>query len=244
MNTKSEWQAVHHQMMADDRRKLGDPPTADELIAYSRGELSPQQEERVRALLVAYPELARTLAEPFPMEGAEPGDPDYLSDEEFAAHRASLQKRMLRPPDGRLLRFWRVASAIAAAIALVFGGLLWRARSELVEPRLVGGTVVLRDANRGEPEEPREVMTKTDSVVLVAGVGNNTGFRHYRLVIVGAGPEPVWRSEAMTRPEDGRFSVTVTRKLLRPGRYQLRILGVEGARETPLTSYPFRVPER
>ncbi|MFP5246849.1 MAG: hypothetical protein ACLGH0_09150, partial [Thermoanaerobaculia bacterium] len=121
MNTKSDWRAVHQQMMADDRRKLGEPPTVEELRAYQRGELSKGEEERIQELLVCYPELVRMLTEPFPTEGAEPGDPDYLSDEEYAKHWAVLQKKM-QPNGGRVVSFRHyLPTALAASIAIVFG---------------------------------------------------------------------------------------------------------------------------
>src|ERR1043165_304475 len=72
MTNKSEWQEANRRVMAEQREKLGEPPTADEMLAYSRGELSESEEERIRDLLVAYPELSRMYAAPF-AEEAEPG---------------------------------------------------------------------------------------------------------------------------------------------------------------------------
>ncbi|HKR64212.1 MAG TPA: hypothetical protein VJZ00_10825 [Thermoanaerobaculia bacterium] len=64
MNTN--WQNIHDALTAHD----GDdePPTVEEMLAYRRGELSEADEERVRALLVQYPELARAVANGFPEE--------------------------------------------------------------------------------------------------------------------------------------------------------------------------------
>src|SRR5260370_31105605 len=89
---KSDWQAASRELMAEARARLGPPPTAEEMLAYTRGELSEKEEARVRELLVCYPELARSLPEPFPSEGALPGDSDFLTDAEVANHWASVQR--------------------------------------------------------------------------------------------------------------------------------------------------------
>src|SRR5436309_6784429 len=104
MTTKSELSAANRDLIAEKRASLGDPPSAEEMLAYTRGELAPGEEARIRELLIAYPDLARTLTAPFP-EGAEPDHPDYLSEHEFARHWKALQKRRHRPNGG--LQFWR-----------------------------------------------------------------------------------------------------------------------------------------
>src|SRR6185436_7330472 len=121
MITKSEWRMADRQLMADDRQRLDDPPTAEEMLAYTRGELSPDDEAHVRERLVRHPDLVRTLTEEFPADGAEPGDPDYLSDEEFATHWNAMQQRLRPRSGGKVVQFWRTFSAIAAALALVLG---------------------------------------------------------------------------------------------------------------------------
>ena len=51
MTTKTEWQAVNQALMADDRRRVGEPPAAEEALAYMRGELSEEEAVRVRERL-------------------------------------------------------------------------------------------------------------------------------------------------------------------------------------------------
>src|SRR5207302_11169100 len=103
MTTKSELSAANRELMAEERLSIGEPPTAGEVLAYMRGELTADEKVRIRERLIAYPELVRTLTAPFP-EGAEPDHPDYLSDHEFARHWSALQKRRRRPDRG--LQFW------------------------------------------------------------------------------------------------------------------------------------------
>ena len=59
MITKSDLKAVFDQMTAEERQRLPEPPTVEEMLAYRRGELSADEESRVRELLICYPELLR-----------------------------------------------------------------------------------------------------------------------------------------------------------------------------------------
>src|SRR5947209_7676384 len=134
MTTKSEFSAANRDLMSENRASLGEPPTAEEVLAYTRGELPADDEARIRERLIAYPDLVRTLTMPFP-EGAEPGDPDYLSDHEFARHWKALQKRRQRSNRG--LQFWRSFGVIAATVAVALGAMLWHAQTELKKPQAV-----------------------------------------------------------------------------------------------------------
>jgi hypothetical protein len=150
MVTKSDLQKAAERLTAEARERVAEPPSAEQLRAYALGQLDPSDEARVRDFVLAYPELAHSAATPFPTEGAEPGDADYLPDEEYAAHWAAMQRRIgsrsssaapieapaVHPmfaatpsvPDAaalaapRALRFQRRMSfALAATLVLAFG---------------------------------------------------------------------------------------------------------------------------
>lgn len=248
MSTKSDWQAIHQQMVAEQRRKAGSPPTAEELVAYRRGELSPEQEERVRELLVAYPELARSVAEPFPTEGAEPGDPDYLSDDEFAEHWVSLEKRLQPSAEGgNLLTFWRASAAIAAAMALVLGGLLWRARGELQEPRATEALLIEPSSGQRGIGGPSATLTPSGSVsVLLLAMQQVVSFDQFRVEIFdgSSASRSLWRSPTLQRGEDEMIVVVIPRRYLEPGEYLLVLYGVSGREEEKLADYRLSVPRR
>jgi len=248
-------------MNEEDRRRLGEPPTAEELLAYRRGELSVAEEARVRELLVCYPELARALTVPFPVEGAAPGDPDFLTDAEFATHWASLQKRVhdedavaTRPEEARVLQFWRRAStALAAALLLAFGGLLWQAQSrarlakELGDPRVTSEEqLLLPDGQRGGGDGSLTLAAEGDSFLLIAPLVGGSQFPRYRLEIVDLSttpPRALWSSTALHRRFNDTFAILVPRPFLKPGRYQIVLSGVDGAHEERLATYTLRVPE-
>jgi hypothetical protein len=92
MIKKTDWQAAYHDLMAEGRQRLGEPPTASEVEAYLKGDLEAEDAVRVREFLVYYPELADALEAPFPFpyEGKS-GDADFLSAEEMARDWAGLQ---------------------------------------------------------------------------------------------------------------------------------------------------------
>lgn len=94
MNT-ALWQEVSRALMANQRVELGDPPTAEEMLAYSRGGLPEAEEERIRDLLVAYPELARMYGAAFPDEG------ENVSEAELAAAWNALERRISGPLESR-----------------------------------------------------------------------------------------------------------------------------------------------
>src|ERR1044071_6531231 len=118
MANKSDWQKAGRRLGAEQREKLGDPPTADELLAYSRGELSESEEERIQDLLVAYPELARMYGASLPEEG-EPG----ISKEEIGAGLQDVKRRLGTTPAPRRRVWHYLPTTIAAALALIFFGL-------------------------------------------------------------------------------------------------------------------------
>lgn len=240
MTTKSELSAANCDLITENRLAIGEPPTAEEVLAYTRGELAPDEEARIRERLIAYPDLVRTLTTPFP-EGADPDHPDYLSDHEFVRHWKALQKR--RRSDGGL-KFWRVFGAIAAAVAVVLGGLLWRAEMQLKQPTAVWEQQELYpDGQRGTGERPNTLTPHGDSYLLVPMLSPELAVDKLRAEIVDAAnpSRTVWSSRAMQRTPDGSLVIVVSRAFLKPGTYRLVVYGITGERQEPLSSYTLRV---
>ena len=240
MTTKN-WQAVHDQLTAEDRARLGEPPSGDEILAYMNGELEEAEKTRIRALLVAYPELARTLAHPFPAEG----EGETFSDEELSKHFAQFQKRVPRK-DARVLPFRGVvaALAVAAMLALVFAGLLVQARRELARPYVAPEAQdLLPDGRRGGGDAVERVAAAGEPFQLRISIADQPEFPSYRLDVVSSADQRVWASESLLRADSETFSV-VMRRGLPAGRYAIMLYGVDGAREQHLNEYAFRVSAR
>ena len=247
MITKSDWQAVARQL----REEAGAPPTAEEVLAFTRGELSPAEEASVRERLVCHPDLMRTLTAPFPAEGAKRGDPDYMTDAEYEFHWASLRRKMQRsaPPaiasgPGRALHIWRFAAAIAAAIAVVLGASLWQANLKLAEPRIVSEQqVIFPDGRRGGNQQAAVLSERGDSVLLVIPLIEQTEYQRYRLELVDtASRNSIWKSQPLAQRDDETFTLLVSRRSLKPGTYEVVVSGLTGETEEKIATYSVRVP--
>ncbi|HYK04332.1 MAG TPA: hypothetical protein VE974_21455 [Thermoanaerobaculia bacterium] len=256
MNSKSEWNAVNDEVTADARRKLGDPPTAEEVLAYSRGELSPDEEERMRELLVCYPEIARVMFASEPDDDVQPGEPGYVSDAELGQRLAALQDRLHIPKaapspraqHGRVL-MWRYVP-IAAVLALVSGLYIQTAREmhrlsqEMIAPRVGDDErVATSDAQRGGGAG-MTLDPDASSYTVVVSTGSST-FSDYRLEILDyATQKPLWKSSLLhrTRDDNQTFSIFFGRGYLQPGEYQVFVYGVDNGRETHLDTISFALP--
>jgi len=243
MITKSEMQTANEALMSEERARLGDPPTAEEVLDYTRGVLSPEEEHRVRERLACDPDLLRTLTADFPAEGASPGDPDYLSDHEFAQHWARIRNRV---HSRRVVQFWRAAGAIAAALAITFGALLWRAESQLRHerstPRIAWDQqLLLPDGQRGVGETSPVVTARGESFLLVVPIVATASFDDYRLDIV-ENSRPLWSSPTLRRGDNEAFEILVPRAFLKRGKYQIVMTGVSGARQERVATYTFHMP--
>jgi hypothetical protein len=240
MMNQTEWQAVRDALIADDRARLGAPPTAEELLAYERGELSADAAARVQQLLVAYPELARAFATPFPPEDVEPLAGDVI-DRQWNAFRAG------RGTGARVLRFWRGLSALAAALALVLGTMLWNTRMELRQPQhLPPETHVLTpDGGRGLDQQHYTITPKGDWVVLVVSIVGPTAYEMYRLELVNAVSHTrIWSSQPLRAPNSESFNVEMPTRALRPGTYQVIAYGLRGNAEAQVATYTIDVRSR
>jgi hypothetical protein len=249
MITKSELQAIHGRVLAERRHHLGAPPTNDELFAFMRGELSAEDEARVRELLIAYPELASAIAEPFPDDDAQPGDSGYLSDAEMTSHWQSLQKRIHGDVVRMPVRFWRrTSAALAAVLVVAFAGLAWqtmRLRRELVSPRVASDSQLLfPDGQRGPAEAIATLTTHGEAYLLTTPLINPGDFTAFRLELVETGAShTLWSSPPLQRPANDAFQILIPHAFLPPGRYQMIVYGVSGERQERLATYSLRVPE-
>ena len=237
MMNRSDWQAVRDAMIADDRAKLGEPPTVEELLAYERGELSNEYAERVRQLLIAYPELARAYAAAFPSDDAEL-PPDVI-DRQWNAFRG-----MSRGAGATVLQFWRWSAAVAAAVAIVFGAMLWQTHGERMRPHVLPEAIVLTpDGRRGAGPTPQAMINpRGDSVLLVISIVGPTDYETYRLDLVRSDShERVWSSGPLRRPNSDAFNVEVPSRTLRDGKYEVIAYGLRGSAEAPVTTYVIEV---
>jgi hypothetical protein len=242
MANKSEWQEANRLLMAEQQKNLGDPPTAEEMLAFHRGELSAEEEERIRELLVAYPEVARMHGAEFPQESE-----SEVTDETIAAGLQDLQRRLSapvvtqRPP----ARFY-IPTTIAAALALLFFGLYVqaesRARDRNREPYVLGLPQELdSDATRGSASAT--ILTKDgDAYWLRPRLLTQVHFASYSIELHDK-KGPLWIGHNAEPDMDGYFQIVIPHGFLHAGRnYQVRIFGLDGNTRREVGSYDVRAP--
>lgn len=226
MITKSDWDAVQKQMIEEEQQRL-EPPTAEEMRAYTQGKLSEEEEEHVRERLLAYPELVRTLAVPFP-EPAEPGDADYLSEHEFAR----LRRR-------RTFSIANTLAAVAAIIAVVTSLGWWQSWTKLAQPR-VAEPVVLRGSARGG--SGADTLQSQKPQLLYLSVPDEVDFPNYRVEISEQeSHRVVWRSDEPLHRHEDAVTVFIPANFLSKGSYDVVLYGVSGPRQEELARNPVRV---
>ncbi|HEY2830604.1 MAG TPA: hypothetical protein VGJ88_10850 [Thermoanaerobaculia bacterium] len=239
MITKSDWEAVLDQLSAEDRQQLGMPPTADELVAFGRGELSHEETERVQRLLIAYPDLARAVAEPFPV-----GD-ERLPDGEIDRRWSELRGRLHTSREsGRVLVFWR---ALAAGLVIAVAGLVWQQQHERNRPFVIGEEQLLEpDGSRGAEGPPVTLSSTSDWALITVPIIGATGYEDYRLDLYAPdSSKPAWRSGVLPRRSNDAFAIVVPKRFLSAaGMYRIILVGVRGASEETLATYSVRVPKR
>ena len=251
MTEKNEWKAAHDELLSEARSQAEEPPTFDEVLALMHGQLPEDDAERVRKLLVVYPELAQAVVAPVPEGVARPQDADFVSDAEMARRWSSLQGRIGKGGTVtviRRIRMWQRASlALAAALVLAVGGLLAQAALHAKvergfrEPRVVGEEQLLTpDRHRGGGETATIAAADGEWYVLSVSLIDAQSSA-FRLQIVDTKTSAVlWRSSTLRRRENDTFMVQVPRSLLKAGgKYQVVVYSVEGATEERLESYSF-----
>jgi hypothetical protein len=248
MTDKSEWQELNRRLMAEQREKLGDPPTAEEMLAYSRGELSEMEEERIRELLVSYPELARAYAAPFPDEW-HAGNPASPPDAKTLQSWSDLQRRLgVLPARRERARFRQyVPTSIAAALALVFFGLYVQAEGRARQ--LERQPAILGEPHRLEPggsRGPADTTTLNDeggeAYLLEPHLINQVRYANYRIELYDRN-RAIWTSHTDQPNADDVFKVVIPHEFLRAGeRYQLRISGLDGRKATLLGAFDLAAP--
>ena len=237
MINKTELQAVLDELRTEDRRTRVEPPTVEEMFAYRRGDLSGDEEARVRELLICWPELLRALMTPYPDDAADALPPEVVERQWKAMQRETIG-------GGRVLSFRTALTAVAATLAIILGALLFQARLEMRRPRALPQQILLPDAQRGPGGDATKLIGSDDAYLLTLTVIGDQRFEGYRCELVDAAGGSLWRSDLLHRNEDDTFAVLVPRAFLTPGQYKLILYGINGKRQEQIETYTVRSDPR
>lgn len=277
-NKRTELEEAVRSLIQEGRGRVGPEPTEEELLAYHRGDLSAEEADRFEERLAHYPDAVRLLATFTAEEEPEPGDPDYLSEEEKTTAWEELETRLdesrregeaahwpvdhpaptALPAYTRPSRFSSTLERIAAVGLILVVGALWYGRGERLEelsrqvdelhgPQIIGEQrLVAPDASRRGRGSERvlRLPPREEAYLLTLALYEAPVFPDYRLEIVPQGqPQagPLWARSGLQRKHDDTFSLYIPGDFLSPGRFELRLYGLEGGEERLLASYPLEV---
>jgi hypothetical protein len=241
MTSKNELRAAREEILTEDRERLGDPPSTETILAYSRGELSGDEEARVRELLACYPELAGALTIPF--GESDPPLPEQVIARQWRSFRQQL------PVPHPVPWIWPASAALAAVLALTFGALLWQAQSEFARPRVIAAEQILNShAERGGRGGATTVLSAdAGDVLLIASLNNQPRFAAYRIdvtEVAGTTRRQRWSTIAAMHAYDDGLRILIPPATLKPGEYEIVVYGIEAGSPRQLARYPVRVERR
>jgi hypothetical protein len=247
MIRKEDWDAVYRHQIADGRKRLGPPPTFEEVEALSLGQLSEEEAERIRELLSYYPDMLRVLTEPFPTTTE-----NVLTDQQIATDLASIRQHVrggstppiVFPQKHESWRALAIAASVVVAIALGSLG-LWRMTSH---PRSLLTQVVYPVQERGisargVPSTTPVHLSKSADYILKPVFDAPRDYREYRLELLDLSTTPprrVWVRGNIGQQRDGTYPVRLSTDELDPGLYRLILYGVNGTAED-LAEYTIRL---
>lgn len=248
MTSRSDWKAAAEEWRKEQRRKFGQPPDTDTLLAYTRGKLPEAEAQRVRDYLVLYPEIARGLSQPLSEPEAQPGDLDFVSEHELAANWTALRKHLPR----QVSPFWRTTSIAALLLIAILTVVAVRIMSNdhaiiraLQQPRTLVPTLLLPLSPRGTVRElPVPLPSTSDSFLLTVSLIDQPKFPRYRIDLLELGDgssRVVWTATDAERLQNDTFQIFVPRSFFKPDRtYRLVVYGI-GEKTVELSAYAVRL---
>lgn len=246
MIRKEDWDAVYRRQLADGQRRLGPPPTFDEVEALSSGRLPEEEAERIRELLSYYPDMLRILTEPFPA-----ADDGILTDQELRTDIAKILEHVrdnappLVFPQNQMSRRW-FAIAAGVVITIALGSIaVWRVASH---PHAALTQVLYPERTRGfSARGPSSAtpthLSKNADYLLEPVFDSPRDYSEYRIELLDLATTPprrVWLRNNVAQKRDSTYPIRLSTNNLDPGLYRLVLYGVDGTVDY-LADYTIRI---
>jgi len=248
--------------MVDADSRAGSHPEPEELLAYSSGEAPKETSEEIETHLVSCSACAQTVLDLVSFPEVELRDHDLCrtTEEEVADWRA-IRKRLVAekrlPRPAVIRRMMRRAQSSSPAQRLAAGLLLavvgfsfWVVAlrhqvEELSEPQV---NVYAQDLTPVGKDDTRDrssggilsVPADTENLFLTLALGDFEAFSDYRITLERRGAMQ-WARAGITRSPDGSLSIVLSRDLLLPGPYSVRVHGLAAGGWKPLATYRFTI---
>lgn len=242
---------------------LGEPsehPTREQLAAYCRGELSPQESEAVEAHLAWCREDASFVLAFREISGLDPVDDEPAEEldtawNDFLERRAPAATASPVPaplPEARLRSAGRrfrmplvlAASLLVAAVSTA-GWIASLARHDRPPVALANGKIVdlgATDEERAAGPEAREIVLGADeaSLTLILHPTRELAAGSYSAALLTREGKEVWRGDI--RPTDlDTFHVTFPRESLPAGEYAMELHRSKDGRSEVVDRFPLRI---
>lgn len=237
----------------------GEHPTAEMLAAYCAGELTREEDEKLREHLVGCPDCPDLLLDLKDFSAPDRAAAERLPESWVAAAWQSLCARLAREPAPGLqlplyiplyiqkwLRSLRgayslTAVLLAATLALsVWVAGLQRELQRLREPQANVQIETLDLATRGGPRAVR-VPSGGERFLLSVATAADASWRdcqEVRLELATAEGSALWTG-GLVPPQDGTITLELSRRALPAGEYRLRIAGTARCRITGTEEHSF-----
>ena len=222
-------------------------PDADELVAYHEGTLSPAEMQRVQDHLVACRECAALVVD---LERL--GDPEFGADAEIPEDfeervwEGVKPEKVVRFPERRRMPWLQPLAATLLISTLALSGWVFRLRNqveELSSPQLNAPILDLYPGStRGEKQAVQTVPPDARLFTLVLNLQGRPAFEEYRLEIL-EGQQVVLQEGGLKPNPYGSFSVTLSRDLLGPGDFRVRLAGIASGQRQTVEEYALRIEE-
>jgi hypothetical protein len=251
MVDNNDWESAYRDAIDRGRARV-DPPTPEELVAWSRGELPQSEGDHMRERLAYYPDLAAALAEDAEVTEDEP---PLLTREQIATDWELIQQRLGSPGGGlrvpaelaaKPTRWSHWATLVPVVTTLLFAALFVRSRltidelrTQLYSPRENVERIELHATVPRGPASARPIVLQpsTKYLVLALNVTDDIRADQFRVAIRDLDAQPpttVWES-TITRGSDGAFSIEIPREFLARQAYQIDLFSNRGAE--PIATY-------
>lgn len=241
---------------------LGEPgghPARDQLVAYCRGELTPEESEAIAAHLAWCQEDASFVLAFREVSGLDPAEevPEEEVDaawSDFVARRTPAQAGPAAPvsPPGIRARDGgrrsRLPLALAASVlvaAMSTAGWIASVRSGRLPVALANGQIVdlgAVDEQRAAGPEVKEIALRPDeaSLTVILHPTRDLTAGNYSAALLTRGGKEIWQGGVRPAELD-TFHVTFPREFLPAGEYVLELRRRDGGRAETVDRFPLRV---